>query len=161
MKSTNPHPVPRGVPVKMPCRFLHPKRPYTGLNTQRDYPLSVAIAQSDYRDWRIFPLECIAGAYDTFDAFKAVARPRELFWMRRLHTFLPQGLNQDCPRSTHYHCKRAHNPIYKRSPPLVHFPALPSAPSHLEAHIVAPFAPLPPLDLDHVLNMEDDSGYGD
>ena len=72
----------------------------SGLNTQRDYPLSVAIAQSDYRDWRIFPLECIAGAYDTFDAFKAVARPRELFWMRRLHTFLPQGLNQDCPRST-------------------------------------------------------------
>ena len=46
--------------------------------------------------------------------------------------------------------------IYKRSPPLVQFPALPSAPAHLEAHIVAPFAPLPPLDLDQALNMEDD-----
>ncbi len=45
----------------------------------RDYPLSKAVAQSDYRDWRIFPLEWIAGAYDTFDAFEAVARPRELF----------------------------------------------------------------------------------
>ena len=99
----------------------------------RDYPLSIAIANSDYRNWRTFPLEHIPGIFDKTKegnlAFKEIARPRELFWMRRLHTYLPLGLNNDCPPSIKFHCKPVTNPlIFRKHAQVPRMPIFPTPP---------------------------------
>ena len=77
------------------------------MNTHKQtssYKLYSLIARSNYEDWRVIPLEHIPwvderGPNSARKTFHAAARPREIFWMRRIHSFLPLGLNVDFPRS--------------------------------------------------------------
>ena len=64
-------------------------------------PLYAAIAKYGFESFRCFPIEHIEGKFANSREFYNVAWPRELFWMRTLHTFFPRGYNLEGKSSFH------------------------------------------------------------
>ena len=81
-------------------------------------PLYAAMAKSGFESFRCFPIEHIEGNFNNARDFFKVARPRELFWMRTLHTFFPKGFNLE-GKSIHRNSCRIHkkNPMMWRIHP--------------------------------------------
>ena len=64
-------------------------------------PLYASIAKHGFQSFRCFPIEQIEGNFRNSREFYKVAWPRELFWMRTLHTFFPKGYNLEGKSSFH------------------------------------------------------------
>jgi hypothetical protein len=81
-------------------------------------PLYAAIAKYGFQSFRCFPIEHIEGNFSNSREFYNVAWPRELFWMRTLHTFFPRGYNLEGKSSLRRSQKLSHKtPMLWRSRP--------------------------------------------
>ena len=56
-------------------------------------PLYAAIAKHGFESFHCFPIEHIEGNFSNSKEFYKATWSRELYWMRTLHTFFPQGFN--------------------------------------------------------------------
>ena len=76
------------------------------------------MTKSGFESFCCFPIEHIEGIFNNARAFFKVARPRELFWMRTLHTFFPKGFNLE-GKSIQRNSSRIHkkNPMMWRIHP--------------------------------------------
>ena len=90
--------------------------------------LYVAIAKFGFESFRCFSIEHIEGSFRNAREFYKVAWPRELFWMRTLHTFFPKGYNLDGKSSLRKSKKTSHKTpmLWKRHPkhPSLSIPSL-------------------------------------